>query len=248
MTASARSIFSPFKSWFFGAIGLAGVVLIGAAYNLRGPNVQGPQMAEHPVVFPDGSAIFVQKYEVTVSEWNACHAAGACDLALRAPKGHSDLTTPATGLAHTDVSQYIAWINTAMRKGFRLPTLQEWEYMAAEVMPDEPDPIFTDPALSWASAYLLEPQTKRTLRPQGSFSTTAEGIVDLNGSVWEWTDECYAGAAISEITKDRCPAFFVGGDHIAAVPFLVRDPARGGCAVGVPPAHLGMRLVSDRRG
>ena len=40
-----------------------------------------------------------------------------------------------------------------------------------------------------------------------------------------------------------CPAYFVGGEHIAAVPYLVRNPARGGCAVGVPPAHLGMRLV-----
>ncbi|MEC8042421.1 MAG: formylglycine-generating enzyme family protein, partial [Pseudomonadota bacterium] len=33
--------------------------------------------------------------------------------------------------------------------------------------------------------------------------------------------------------------------HVAAIPYLVRDPARGGCAVGSPPAHLGMRLISD---
>jgi hypothetical protein len=43
----------------------------------------------------------------------------------------------------------------------------------------------------------------------------------------------------------RCPAFFVGGEHVAAMSYLERDPARGGCAVGTPPAHLGMRLVAD---
>jgi formylglycine-generating enzyme required for sulfatase activity len=97
-----------------------------------------------------------------------------------------------------------------------------------------------------ALAYVLEPQTNRALRPQGTFDTTSQGIVDLNGSVWEWTMECYAGAAGGQSSPDRCPAFYVGGEHIAVMSFLVRDPARGGCAVGTPPAHLGMRLVSER--
>jgi formylglycine-generating enzyme required for sulfatase activity len=154
---------------------------------------------------------------------------------------------PATGLSYPDVGQYLAWINATTRQNFRLPTLQEWEFMAAPVLPHAPDPIFTDPELSWASAYLLEPQTKRTLQPRGNFATTAEGIVDLDGSVWEWTDDCYAGVGDGVFAGDTCPAFYVGGEHIAAIPFLVRDPARGGCAVGVPPAHLGMRLVSDNR-
>jgi formylglycine-generating enzyme required for sulfatase activity len=91
---------------------------------------------------------------------------------------------------------------------FRLPTLAEWELMAAEVLPPAPDPIFTDPELTWASAYLMEPQTKRTLRPKGTFETTSQGIVDLNGSVWEWTQDCYVGAAEGQLTPDRCPAFF----------------------------------------
>jgi hypothetical protein len=38
----------------------------------------------------------------------------------------------------------------------------------------------------------------------------------------------------------------MGGEHVAAMSYLIRNPARGGCAVGTPPAHLGLRLVSDR--
>lgn len=230
-------------------VGLAGsvAVLFGAAFFLRGPDLLSPPaMAEEPVVMQDGAPVYVQKYEVSVAEWNACHQAGGCTLALRAPNGKSELTTPATGLSFVDVGEYLTWISYATGHDFRLPTLAEWEYMAAEVQPKAPDPIFTSSELTWASAYLLKPQTKRSLRPQGSFATTSQGIVDLDGSVWEWTSECFTGASGGEIAPDRCPAFFVGGEHIAAMSYLERDPARGGCAVGSPPAHLGMRLVSDQ--
>jgi formylglycine-generating enzyme required for sulfatase activity len=204
-------------------------------------------MAERPVILPDGAALYVQKYEVSVAEWNACHAAGDCTLALRSTSAKPAATTPATGLSFVDVGEYLAWINGATGHDFRLPNRVEWEFMAAEVLPHDPDPIFTSPDLTWASSYLTAPQTKRSLRTQGSFATTSQGIVDLNGSVWEWTGECYAGASEANISPDRCPAFFVGGEHVAAMSFLIRDPARGGCAVGSPPAHLGMRLVSDQK-
>ncbi|MCX7560173.1 SUMF1/EgtB/PvdO family nonheme iron enzyme [Sulfitobacter sp. F26204] len=204
-----------------------------------------PTLAPRPVTMPDNRRVFVQKYEVTIAEWNLCHDAGACSLVLRAPAGKDGQSTPATGLSHADAGQYLAWINRVTGHDFRLPTLAEWEHMAAEVLPQEPDPIFTAPELTWASAYLTTPRTKRTLREQGAFATTSTGIVDLNGSVWEWTSDCYAGVSDGIPSRDRCPAFFVGGEHIAAISFLERDPARGGCAVGAPPAHLGMRLVSD---
>lgn len=222
------------------------VAVIGAAYIQSGPDLSIlPVMAERPVILPGGAALYVQKYEVTVAEWNACHAAKACHIALKPPGGKTGASTPATGLSFVDVGEYISWISRISDHKFRLPTLAEWKHMAAEVMPEEPDPIFTAPELTWASAYLTVPQTKRTLRPQGAFATTSQGIVDLDGSVWEWTSECYAGASERIFKSERCPAFFVGGEHIAAMSFLERDPARGGCAVGAPPAHLGMRLVTD---
>jgi formylglycine-generating enzyme required for sulfatase activity len=223
---------------------LAVAALIGGLQQSIGPDHSyAPEMAEQPVAMSDGVRLFVQKYEVSIAEWNACHNAGVCTLLLRAPGGHTEEEMPATGLSYVDVTEYLSWINGISKDTYRLPTLTEWETMAAEVLPKTPDPIFTDPELTWASAYLLEPQTKRTLRPRGSFDTTAQGISDLNGSVWEWTMDCYAGAANGQMTPERCPAFFVGGEHTAAMSFLVRDPARGGCAVGTPPAHLGMRLV-----
>lgn len=228
-------------------VGLVAVVALAAALVSRSavPDTAF-HMAGHRVVFPDGTALTVQKHEVTVAQWHACYSAGACVLQLRAAPHPSDATWPATGLSHADATQYLAWVNARTRQKFRLPTLQEWEFIAATVRPPDPDPIFTDPDLSWASAYLLAPHVSRTLLPQGAFSTTPQGISDLNGSVWEWTSSCYAGVNTDATTTNHCPAYFVGGDHVAAMPYLVCDPARGGCAVGTPPAHLGMRLVSDK--
>lgn len=215
------------------------------AQTLRGPDpVYTPEMAAQAVVMSDGRAVYTQKHEVTVTEWNRCVAEGGCDLTLHTRPDQDPVTTPATGLSFVDVQQYVSWINKKTRHDFRLPTAKEWNTMAAAVLPEKPDPLFTDPSLTWASSYLIEGLTPRALKPQGSFSISPEGIADLDGSVWEWTMECYDGLE-SGTLPDRCPAFFVGGEHLAAMSYLVRDPARGGCAIGTPPAHLGVRLVSD---
>ena len=229
---------------FAGLAVLAGV-LVGGALMERAPNPAFfPVMADRPVILATGDELHVQRYEVTVAEWNTCHASGGCFLELRTRPDQDPATTPATGLSYVDVQEYLAWINRVTYHDFRLPTAAEWNFMAASVLPEKSDPLFTDPSLTWAASYLIEGTAPRALKPQGSFSTSPEGIADLDGSVWEWTQECYAGAS-EGVDPARCPAFFVGGEHVAAMSYLIRDPARGGCAVGTPPAHLGMRLVSD---
>jgi len=231
-----------------GAVTVALALLVAAAPFWRGSNIDLsllPTMAAEPVVLANGRQLYVQKHEVTIAEWNACHSDGGCALKLDIRPGLNPHDVPATGLNFQDVMAYLQWINARTGHHFRLPSADEWNQMAASVMPEKSDPIFTDPSLTWASAYLTEGLPKRALQPRGSFSTTSEGIADLDGSVWEWTQQCYAGKS-EGINPARCPAYFVGGEHVAVVPFLVRDPARGGCAVGAPPAHLGMRLVSDQ--
>ncbi len=226
---------------------MAAVVMLGAALIQRGAGYDPalvPEMALKPVTLSTGAQLYVQKYEVSVAEWNTCHDKGACTLRLRVRPDQEAQTTPATGLSYLDVSEYLHWINDATGATFRLPTADEWAEMARPVLPKKADPAFTDPSLTWASAYLTEGITSRALKPQGSFSISPEGIWDLDGSVWEWTQDCFAGKS-GDTDLSRCPAFFVGGEHIAAMSYLIRDPARGGCAVGVPPAHLGMRLVSN---
>ncbi|SLN58060.1 Formylglycine-generating sulfatase enzyme [Falsiruegeria litorea R37] len=246
MSAAASSKASLGKtSLCFASLCLAAATIAWVALSQRGPDpAYLPMMAGQAIILPDGRSIYVQKHEVTVTEWNRCADEGACEFTLRARPDQDPAKTPATGLNYMDVQHYVTWINKRSRHNFRLPTAGEWNVMAAAVLPEKPDPLFTDPSLTWASSYLVEGLAPRALKPQGSFSASPEGVVDLDGSVWEWTMECYDGLD-GGTSPDRCPAFFVGGEHLAAMSFLVRDPARGGCAVGTPPAHLGMRLISD---
>jgi len=247
---TSTSIYPLPKALLSFAIASLGVgALIGAALFLRSPDdfsLNGSDIMQAQVItLENGKRLRVQTREVTVVEWQACYDAKACDLDFSHMAKNVDY--PATGLSYPDAMQFVAWINRQSATQWRLPSAAEWTELAAEVMPEKPDPIFTDPSLTWASAYLTEAsRTGRALRPSGAFSTTSNGIVDLDGNVWEWTQDCYAGSdGQGPINPDRCPAFIMGGEHEAVMSYLVRDPARGGCAVGAPPAHLGMRLVSD---
>ena len=189
-TANRRQII---PAVFVSALTLLAVVFLfwvsGARDDARAD--LAPDIVMNPVTLPDGTVLHVQRFELSVAEWNMCFDAGGCRQELRARGAWPEAETPATGLSYLDTQEFINWINTVSGQAYRLPTLQEWEFMASEVMPEEPEPIFTDPSLTWASAYLLEPQTARTLRPQGTFDVTDEGVADLNGSVWEWTQDCW---------------------------------------------------------
>ncbi|MGL4237596.1 formylglycine-generating enzyme family protein [Tabrizicola sp.] len=196
-----------------------------------------------PVRLGADQALYVSRTEITVKEWSVCHAEGGCTLELRAPDDEQDY--PATGISYVDAQEFIAWMNSKPGARYRLPTKAEWYALADEVLPETPDPIFTAPELRWASAYLVEaPGVDRALHPTGDFSTTSAGLRDLDGNVWEWTQDCYDGDS-ARTSPANCPAFIMGGLHEAVMHYLVRDPANGGCASGLPPAHLGFRLVTE---
>ncbi|RLQ87918.1 formylglycine-generating enzyme family protein [Notoacmeibacter ruber] len=231
------------------ALGLAGLIAAAGAFALSAIAFERPDLSAMPRTLPvsidedgDHRTVWVQQLELSVAEWNRCYEDRGCGFDIRPRNGVDPEHLPATGLNHTDARQYVRWVSQKTGHPFRLPTSAEWTTMAKGVVKKEAEPIFDAPELSWASAYLIEKQKSRSLKRAGSFSVSAEGIGDLDGSVWEWTQDCYS----SDVDPEHCAAFLVGGEHIAVIPFLERDPARGGCAVGTPPAHLGLRLVSDQ--
>lgn len=225
------------------ALSAAGVTFGAALLLADGPNPVSLDLVQ--VTLGDDKVLFVGRTEITVAEWTACHADGGCTLDVRAPGEGKDY--PATGISFVDAQEYIIWINARSGPQYRLPTKTEWYALADEVLPETPDPIFTAPELRWASAYLIDaPNVDRALHATGDFSTTSTGLHDLDGNVWEWTQDCYDGDS-ARFSTSSCPAFIMGGLHESVMFYLVRDPANGGCASGQPPAHLGFRLVTETR-
>ena len=88
------------------------------------------------------------------------------------------------------------------------------------------------------------------MRPIGDFGTNENGLLDVAGNVWEWTNTCFVRTSLDESGKAvsktaNCGVRVVEGQHRAYVTDFIRDARAGGCAAGVPPSNLGFRLVRE---
>jgi formylglycine-generating enzyme required for sulfatase activity len=222
-----------------------GVVLAGLAFGWPGFHRDGSFRAGMVPVRMEGNqgrTLLVSRYEVQVASWRRCYEDGGCSYMPPVHAGRG--TFPITGVNWLDVEEYLAWANSHSGGGLRLPTLAEWREMYRPLAQPKPAPYFTDPRLAWASNYGQERTPSGPVRPKGSFSTTPDGIADLDGNVWEWTASCFS-SGFNGPKGNMCPAFVAAGEHEAVVSVFIRNPGLGGCATGTPPTHLGFRLVAD---
>jgi formylglycine-generating enzyme required for sulfatase activity len=224
-------------------LGLAAAVLPAAVLGgLAGALWSAPATAPSP--FPvlrieaGGRTLDVARDEVSAALWNQCHAAGVCEQGMDATA--PDMT-PATGVNAEDALRFIAWLNAGTGGQWRLPTIDEHRAYTAAMPKKNAKPLFDDPRMAWANDYSMAKPYPRDVFASGHFGELPNGLRDASGNVWEWTSSCVNPA----LDASLYPAFFVGGDHKAEIPVFLRDAYSGGCSAGVPPTHLGLRLVRD---
>ena len=226
------------------------------AYRLPGEFLK----AQRPVDGPAEDVRFrrpfeIMTYQVSASDYALCVADGAC-----APSEGPDEATgnlPATGVSFRDALAYAEWLSARTGEAWRLPTDEEWAFAAAERYADDKLGIEDDanPATRWLARYRSEAEAASGRDPQpkphGHFGANSNGIYDLSGNVWEWTTTCYRRATLDEAGRidgsiDNCGVRVVGGKHRGYMSFFIRDGKSGGCAGGLPPDNLGIRLVKER--
>ena len=192
--------------------------------------------------------IHVAKFEVTIGEWDRCAAGGGCSFTPRRRPGQSD-DHPVTGVSWLDVQQYVRWLSTATGREFRLPMETEWDFLARDVVQREVGKLWDDPRLAWAADYAnFSKREKKATEPVGHFGANRQGIHDLDGNVWEWTDSCPRddGADGVDRTPKSCGGVrILAGKHKTWQSEFIRQVPLGGCSIGYPPANLGFRLVLD---
>jgi len=188
----------------------------------------------------------IMRHEVSRADYALCVASRACLPAEPGPASE-----PQSGVSWHDAQAYAAWLSEETGQTWRLPTAAEWQRASAEVFADDAlgGGDWTD---RWLARYDQEAADKKdpVVRPQGAWGTNSLGVADLAGNVWEWTSDCSTNGTLDAEGRptgqeDYCGARVVEGQHRAIVIDFVRDASAGGCAAGVPPDHLGFRLVHE---
>lgn len=204
------------------------------------------------VAIPAMVAIMVT--QVSTGQWMDCVDDGACTL----PSGPVDRPElPVTGVSWLDATAYAAWLSKRTGDVWRLPSDTEWAHAAAEMFRDDALGIDSDPdnpAVRWLAEYAQDAARQRDLdreiRPVGRLNVNSLGVRDIGGAVWEWTSTCLRRVELDASDRilrqdESCGIYIAEGLHRAAIADFVRDPKSGGCAVGVPPANMGFRLVRE---
>ena len=195
----------------------------------------------------------IMQYQVSAADYAACTAANAC--APAEPRNAGIGNIPATGVNYNDATAYAAWLSAETGQVWTLPTDAEWAYAAGERLVDDALGLGendANPALRWIADYRKEAARKRAADPMprqlGYHGANENGLMDLAGNVWEWTDTCHgkvhidaAGTILSE--APACTIRVLQGQHRTPMSTFIRDARSGGCSVGTPPDNLGFRLV-----
>jgi formylglycine-generating enzyme required for sulfatase activity len=198
--------------------------------------------------------VAIMTHQVSAADFQRCVDADAC-RPLAAGVVATD--RPVVQVSWRDAENYAAWLSTMTDERWRLPSDEEWAFAAGSrwrddaVAIDADDPSRRSLARYEQEANLRDPADDGATRPFGGFGANEHGILDFAGNVWEWTSTCYVRTALGDdgavvsATKN-CGVRVVEGRHRAYVTDFVRDARGGGCSAGVPPTHLGFRLVRER--
>ncbi len=225
------------------------------AYRSTGEYLRGTYAVDPPTVvvhFPKD--FLIMKRQVSQAEYAECVSSGSCRPLDRAQRGATSPNLPAVGVSWADATAYAAWLSARTGHHYRLPSYAQWAFAAGSAYKEEEaietsDP--SNPALRWLAEYEREARRKTTedTRPKtfGSYGISSTGLLDIAGTVWDWTDTC---SSLQYIDKDsapeqNCRIRVVAGRHRGYIADFIRDPRGGACSVGIPPSNLGFRLVRD---
>lgn len=199
--------------------------------------------------------LVVMKYLVSEADYQHCVEARSCKPLARKNIGRSNY--PVTGISWEDATDYAQWVSQKTGQSWRLPSDEEWAYMAGSKFKDDALGLGeeADIAQRWIAKYeqeSLQASSKDLLpQPLGTFEDNEYGVADVSANIWEWTNSCFTRHSLpKDGSADQAPFTVCGiriaaGKHRAYISDFIRDARGGGCAVGTPPSYLGLRLIRD---
>lgn len=168
-------------------------------------------------------AFYMNRWEVTNGSYQRCVAAGACQAPVRSGSYRRwwRRDHPVTEVNWFQARAYCAWQNS------RLPTEAEWEWAARGpkrwVWP------WGDEFECRRACSSVRPCRAYESCPVGSHprGISAQGVEDLAGNVWEWTEDAYETSASPEAGETAGqPRVIRGGSWRETEPYSLRSSER----------------------
>jgi cysteine-rich repeat protein len=236
-------------------------------------SVFGDEAPAHTVTIETFS---MAKHEVTVSLYDRCITAGDCpEPVMMETHAGSDILEdcnygkhhralhPMNCITLPEIDAFRAWFQATYQQGVRLPSEAEWEFAARSRGLDQSHPWGDSPAT--CDRAVIEngcgEGASQTVcsRPAGN---SAEGLCDLIGNVWEWTQDRYhssytgAPADGSAWIEGTSPLWVMrGGSWMDEDPRFLRSalrlgispyPQKEGVVFDLALSIIGFRLVLER--
>jgi formylglycine-generating enzyme required for sulfatase activity len=164
------------------------------------PDHEDDESPQHDVTI--GKSFAVGKFEVTRSQYDAFLKATAYDQGntcsiwtgtrytptlgnnVRNPGFAQTENHPATCVSWRDAKAYAKWLSKRTGFTYRLLTEAEWEYAAR-----------AGATTAFATGAILDAAqvnfNAHSTQPVGQYAANAFGLHDMQGNVWEWTEDCY---------------------------------------------------------
>ena len=222
-------------------------------YRVSGEFTSGGKPATAPILrVTIKTKLAVMRHQVTAADYQRCVEDGACSES-EGDAAASD--RPMVKVSWRDAHAYASWLSRTTGINFRLPTDEEWVYAAGDRFKDDALPegsYGNDPVLRTLAIYereaLREETVDKTPKSIGSFGVNENGLLDVAGNVWEWTDTCFSRGILDAqgkivTTTVDCGGRVLEGRHRAYMTDFIRDVTAGGCSAGTPPSNLGFRLI-----
>jgi formylglycine-generating enzyme required for sulfatase activity len=198
--------------------------------------------------------LVIMKTQVSAADFQQCVRERACRSLTQGAPARSDL--PAVGVSWEDATSYAKWLSAKTGNTWRLPTDAEWAFAAASRFKDDAIEAASDDfSQRWLAKYEQESERERDAdrapKSIGSYGANENGLLDIAGNVWEWTDTCFVRQSVDNTGRVlgdplmNCGVRVVEGQHRTYVSNFIRDARAGGCSVGAPPSNLGFRLVRE---
>jgi len=131
-------------------------------------------------------SFYLSKFEVTQLQYNTFLQATTKD-----EKSRALVKLPITQISWIDTQKFITWLNSVTQTKYRLPTEAEWEFSAkSNTLTNYPwgNGIGSNNANCKGCSVQKQAETPTLV---GTFKPNGLGIYDMQGNVWEWTQDCY---------------------------------------------------------